>query len=399
MSAEQPLSPRSIAAEQTGEIHHCPANISFTEEELAFLNQESRALFARMPLSGPGFECYGYGSNGRHHYGRSSTVQATKHICAQWAKKYPEGPRIGVGDISLPDGGDTPAHASHEDGVDVDFSVITNNGKEEPSDWRHSNYSQSLTQEFVDLVWDNAVLKPTLIYFNDPQIKGVQPCGGHDNHLHVRFGLGENIPMPDYSADDGTLRLISPIMKGDRVKSLQLGLAKAGIAVGADSIFGKDTDNAVKKFQLQHGLKADGMAGANTLAKLAEVISALDRPQAIGVQPATSAPVTSAPVTNAQESGEATVTVVSDPGTAVSASRQHSPDNGPLQLTSPFTRGDRVKSLQAGLAKAGMEVTADGVFGKGTESAVKQFQMQHGLEATGIADENMLIKLVEVMSV
>jgi peptidoglycan hydrolase-like protein with peptidoglycan-binding domain len=386
MNANQPLSPRSIAAEQTGDTHRCPANISFTEEELAFLNRESRALFTRMPLSGPGFECYGYGSDGNHHYGRSSTIQAVKHICAQWGKKHPNGPRIGVGDISLPDGGDTPAHGSHEDGVDVDFSVITNNGKEEPSNWRHGNYSQALTQEFVDLVWDNAVLQPTLIYFNDPQIQGVEPWDGHDDHLHVRFGFGENIPTPDHLPDDGTLQLTVPSMKGDRVKSLQLGLAKAGIAVGADSIFGQDTESAVKKFQVKHNLKADGVAGTNTLAKLAEVISA----------PAQTANVK--PAATIQSGSKATVPAVADPSKTVSAPNQPSPDKGPLKLTSPFMKGDRVKSLQVGLAKAGMQVTADSVFGKDTESAVKQFQMQYGLEANGIADENTLIKLVEVIS-
>lgn len=361
MSVEQQLSPRSLAAQQEGQNHTCQADIPFTDEELAFLNRESRALFSRMPLNGPGFECYGYGSAGNHHYGRSSTLQATKHICAQWAQKHPQGPRIGVGDISLPNGGDTRAHKSHEEGVDVDFSVIANNGKEEPSDWRHGNYSQALTQEFVDLVWANPVLKPSLIYFNDPQIKGVKPCGGHDNHLHVRFSLGENIGASSHSPDSGTLRLMTPFMKGDRVKSLQLGLAKAGIAIGTDSLFGKDTESAVKKFQLQQGLKADGVAGANTLAKLAEVIAS------------------------------DTIAIASEPDKTVSVSSP-SPDEDTLQLASPLMKSDQVKSLQMGLAKAGIAIKADGVFGKGTESAVKQFQTQHGLTADGVANENTRVK-------
>lgn len=136
-----------------------------------------------------------------------------------------------------------------------------------------SNYPRALTQDFVDLVWHNSMVKPTLIYFNDPKIKGVQYCEGHDNYIHVRFSLGENISAPDYSPDTGTLRLIDPYPKGDRVKSLHIGLAKTGLTIGTDSVFGKDIESAVRQFQTQHGLKADGIADENTLVKLVEVIS------------------------------------------------------------------------------------------------------------------------------
>ncbi len=287
MTTEPMLSPRSIAArqERKEQGHTCTAKIEFSEAEIAFLNRSSRALFSKMPFSGPGFECYDYRD---HHYGRSSTIQAIQYICGQWAKKYPEGPRIGVGDISLPNGGDTTSHQTHEEGVDADFSVVTNNGKEEPSDWRNANYSRSLTQDFIDLAWNNPVLKPTLIYFNDPDVKGVQYSGGHDNHIHIRFGFGENIPETkgvvtaagkdslesvDASSDAGELALKSPYMKGDRVKALQEGLLKAGIHLDADAVFGENTATALKQFQSQHGLEANGVADESTLLKLVEQLT------------------------------------------------------------------------------------------------------------------------------
>ncbi len=170
MNTERSRSPRSIAGDQA---RHklgttCTADVQFTDEELKLLDIGSRALFTKMPLEGPGFECYGYGQDGRHHHGTSSTVRAVKFICAQWAKKHPDQPRIGVGDISLPDGGDTPRHATHEEGVDVDFSLVTNNGREEGSDWRNANYSRELTQDFINLIWDNPILPVRVILFNDP---------------------------------------------------------------------------------------------------------------------------------------------------------------------------------------------------------------------------------------
>ena len=48
-------------------------------------------------------------------------------------------------------------------------------------------------------------------------------------------------------------------------------------------------------------------------------------------------------------------------------------------------RGDNVRQLQAALGKAGFGCTADGIFGPGTERAVKAAQKAHGLEPDGIA--------------
>lgn len=59
--------------------------------------------------------------------------------------------------------------------------------------------------------------------------------------------------------------------KGDDVKKLQQSLINAGYSVGskgADGNFGNDTMAAVKKYQQDNGLTADGIAGNNTLSKL-----------------------------------------------------------------------------------------------------------------------------------
>jgi lysozyme len=56
-----------------------------------------------------------------------------------------------------------------------------------------------------------------------------------------------------------------------------------------------------------------------------------------------------------------------------------------LKLTDPFTTGDAVHQLQTALKKAGLAIEPDGVFGKNTDKAIKQFQQQKGLVADGIA--------------
>jgi hypothetical protein len=50
----------------------------------------------------------------------------------------------------------------------------------------------------------------------------------------------------------------------EEVKALQLLLQKAGQRVEADGLFGEGTLHAVKSFQRDHGLQADGVVGAKT---------------------------------------------------------------------------------------------------------------------------------------
>ena len=53
--------------------------------------------------------------------------------------------------------------------------------------------------------------------------------------------------------------------KGDMVRQIQIQMA---LHLLADGIFGSQTEEAVKNFQRKNGLKADGIVGPATLAKL-----------------------------------------------------------------------------------------------------------------------------------
>lgn len=57
--------------------------------------------------------------------------------------------------------------------------------------------------------------------------------------------------------------------RGDEVRAIQKKLKSLGLYSGAvDGIYGKGTQNAVRAFQKQTGLKADGIAGQKTLLYL-----------------------------------------------------------------------------------------------------------------------------------
>ena len=47
-------------------------------------------------------------------------------------------------------------------------------------------------------------------------------------------------------------------------------------------------------------------------------------------------------------------------------------------------RGEDVEELQRLLTEQGFNATTDGIFGSGTEKAVKAFQEKHGLVADGV---------------
>ncbi|QQE64808.1 hypothetical protein GFS31_14900 [Leptolyngbya sp. BL0902] len=135
-----------------------------------------------------------------------------------------------------------------------------------------------------------------------------------------------------------TLRLTQPFTTGPNVRELQQALARSGVALAVDGVFGPGTERAVRLFQSSRGLAPDGVVGPRTWAML---------------------------------QGAAT------PPPPTSGGRT-------LRLTHPFTTGPDVRALQQALTRSGFAVAADGIFGPGTERAVRQFQTSRRLVADGI---------------
>lgn len=70
------------------------------------------------------------------------------------------------------------------------------------------------------------------------------------------------------------------------------------------------------------------------------------------------------------------------------------PGSRALALQTPLLRGLDVRLVQLGLSKLGIDVTADGVFGKGSLAAVKTYQTNHNLPVTGALDKALVVQLV-----
>jgi len=138
---------------------------------------------------------------------------------------------------------------------------------------------------------------------------------------------------------------------GDEVERLQQRLQELGFYDSqVDGKFGSGTTEAVRAFQAQHNLDADGMAGENTLSLVYSTAAATRAPTA-------------------------------------------SPSPTPDSLAKG-DRGDSVKELQQRLKDLGFYNGAvDGDYGSNTTEAVRLFQRQHGIDPDGAADSGTIALL------
>lgn len=149
---------------------------------------------------------------------------------------------------------------------------------------------------------------------------------------------------------------------GPSVRALQSKLRELGYMRTIDGDFGKGTENAVKAFQTRNRLRADGVAGPATLAR-------------INAANAVRAPVTAAPTRV--------------PPRATATPQVHA--NVYLKLGSS---GADVRRMQSRLIELGyLSGTATGQFNAATEAAVIAFQKRNVAYYDGIAGPMTLSKL------
>jgi hypothetical protein len=121
-------------------------------------------------------------------------IRITLAVLRSHAAKHPDAPRVGIGDLSRPNGGDfgkrfgSPDHTSHQNGLDADVYYPRRDGRErEPR--RPGQIDRDLAQDLVD----RFVAAGAQFVFVGPRtgLTGpphlVQPLANHDDHMHVRI--------------------------------------------------------------------------------------------------------------------------------------------------------------------------------------------------------------------
>lgn len=144
--------------------------------------------------------------------------------------------------------------------------------------------------------------------------------------------------------------------QGADVTELQSTLKLLGYFGGSvDGVFDESTDSAVRRFQQAAGLEADGIVGAATWNRLFP----------------TSEPVAANPAPRN--------TVPIEPR------RTEAPAPAGFPILRRGATGETVRGLQNRLKAIGVYAgEVDGVFGPGTEEAVKAAQQKFGLQADGV---------------
>jgi murein endopeptidase len=127
-------------------------------------------------------------------FGTDRLVRVVLRVARDFHAAHPRAPRMAVGDLSRPHGGDFGprfgyiGHASHQNGLDVDVYYPRADGRERAPRYA-SEIDRALSQELVD----RFLAAGAEVIFVGPNtgLRGpperVQALTHHDNHLHVRL--------------------------------------------------------------------------------------------------------------------------------------------------------------------------------------------------------------------
>jgi murein endopeptidase len=127
-------------------------------------------------------------------WGTDRLVRIVLRVARGYRAAHPGAPRMAVGDLSRPRGGDfgprfgSIGHASHQNGLDVDVYYPRSDGRERAPRYA-SQIDSALSQELVD----RFLTQGADVIFVGPNTGLTGPAGrvqaliNHDNHLHVRL--------------------------------------------------------------------------------------------------------------------------------------------------------------------------------------------------------------------
>ena len=127
-------------------------------------------------------------------WGTDDLVRTTLRVVRAYADAHPGAPRVGIGDLSRPHGGDfgpefgAIGHATHQNGLDVDVYYPLRSGAERAPlsvDEVDLALAQDLVDRFVRAGAVKVYVGPSTGLTGPPGV--VEAIPNHDNHLHARL--------------------------------------------------------------------------------------------------------------------------------------------------------------------------------------------------------------------
>ena len=153
----------------------------------------------QFPAAGPSFFTWDpifktTPDRGWRRYATDDTVRTILRVLEEFRAAHPDAPRVGVGDLSRPRGGDfgprfgSIGHASHQNGLDADVYYPRRDERERAA--RHIGHvdlrlAQDLVDRFVAAGAARVFVGPATGLRGPPGVVQVVP--NHDDHLHVRL--------------------------------------------------------------------------------------------------------------------------------------------------------------------------------------------------------------------
>jgi murein endopeptidase len=128
-------------------------------------------------------------------FGTARLMRMLLRVINEHARAHPSGPRLAIGDLSRPRGGDfgprfgLPGHVSHQNGLDADVYYPRIDGLEQPPETPAEidrPLAQELVTRFIRAGACRIFVGPRTGLTGPPRI--VQPLPNHDNHMHIRIG-------------------------------------------------------------------------------------------------------------------------------------------------------------------------------------------------------------------
>jgi Penicillin-insensitive murein endopeptidase len=130
-------------------------------------------------------------------WGTDLLVRKLLKVIREYRRSNPSAPRVTVGDLSRPRGGDfgprfgLPGHVSHQNGLDADIYYPRLDGAELKVDHPgqiDGRLAQDLVDRFVAAGAELVFVGPATGLRGPPAV--VQVLTNHDDHMHVRFPPG-----------------------------------------------------------------------------------------------------------------------------------------------------------------------------------------------------------------
>ena len=226
---------------------------------------------------------------------------------------------------------------------------------------------------------------------NPPSNNNNDGSSGNNNGGSSGNSSGSSGSSSSSTTSSTTLR---PGSSGPEVKKLQSRLKELKYYSGnVDGDYGAGTTAAVKKFQQNNNLKADGIAGPKTL----EAVHSYYAVPATATGNGSGGGGSSSHGTSSggSSSGGSSSGGSSSGGSSSGSSNANSYTNGRTDIYLKLgSSGAQVKIMQNRLIVLGyLTGTADGEFKQTTDAAVRAFQKRHGMYDDGVAGPDTLKKL------